>query len=76
MQQKEVINLANGKRLGFICDLEFDICTGCILAFFVPCREKFRWFAKEELIRFTFDQIEMIGKDIVFVRYCIPEKNC
>lgn len=70
-----MINLSNGKRLGFISDMEFDICKGIICAFFVPYREKSKWLCKEELLRIDFNQIEMIGKDIIFVRHCVPEKN-
>lgn len=36
LQYKEVINIANGSRLGYVSDIEFDIHTGKILSFIVP----------------------------------------
>ena len=29
-REKEVVNISDGKRLGFISEVEFDICTGKI----------------------------------------------
>ena len=36
LRQKEVINSCNCRRLGFVCDIEFDIGTGKIIAIIVP----------------------------------------
>ena len=30
LRQKEVINIKDCKRLGYVCDIEFDRKTGCI----------------------------------------------
>ena len=35
-RQKEVINIRNGKRLGVIVDMEFDLQAGRITAIVVP----------------------------------------
>ena len=49
LKQKEVINANDCKRLGFVGDVDFDMCKGCIVAIIVPepgcfcgffCREK------------------------------------
>ena len=36
LREKEVINICDGKRLGCIVDLEFDVCTGKIEAVIIP----------------------------------------
>lgn len=36
LKHKEVINICDGARLGTICDLELDECTGVISAIVVP----------------------------------------
>ena len=36
LKQKEVINICDCKRLGFITDVEFDCNTGCIYELIVP----------------------------------------
>ncbi|UKI36169.1 MAG: YlmC/YmxH family sporulation protein [Clostridiales bacterium] len=43
---REVINLVTGERLGYVCDLEIDECSGQILAIVVPGRSKFGIFFK------------------------------
>ena len=35
-QQKEVISICDCRRLGYVADLVFDECTGCIEAVIVP----------------------------------------
>lgn len=36
LRRKEVDNVCDGARLGHICDLELDICSGLTLAILVP----------------------------------------
>ena len=36
LKQKEVINVKDCKRLGFVGDVDFDMKTGCMLAIIVP----------------------------------------
>ena len=33
---KEVVNVCDGARLGFVCDLELDVCTGQVVSLVVP----------------------------------------
>ena len=36
LKEKEVINVCDGRRLGFVEDVEFDLCSGCTLSYRVP----------------------------------------
>ena len=36
LRSKEVIDLKSGLRLGYVCDAEFDACSGQICALIVP----------------------------------------
>ena len=36
LRSKEVIDLKSGARLGYVCDAEFDPCSGQICALIVP----------------------------------------
>ncbi len=68
MQKKEVINICDGKRLGYVCDVEFDICKGVITAIRVPAASKFFGvFGKAEDYVIPWDCIKKIGDDIVLV---------
>ncbi|MBE7018813.1 MAG: YlmC/YmxH family sporulation protein [Ruminococcaceae bacterium] len=68
LQKKEVINLSNGKRLGFVYDAEIDLQTGTLKSLIVPCRNSiFRFFFKYEELIIDFETIKKIGDDIILV---------
>lgn len=65
-RSKEVINLSDGERLGFVCDMEIDKQTGHILTLIVPCKEK-KIFSKQNGIKIPWENVSKIGDDIIFV---------
>ena len=36
LREKEVININDGRRLGYVCDVEVSLCKGEIEAIVVP----------------------------------------
>lgn len=65
---KEVVNICDGQRLGFICDALIDIAGGKVLALIVPGRSKFfGLFGREPDYVLPWDCIKRIGSDIVLV---------
>lgn len=68
---REVINLVTGERLGYVCDLEIDECSGQILAIVVPGRSKFGIFSKCEKVRIQWNCITKISCDIILVKICL-----
>ncbi len=74
LKTKEVINECTCKRLGCVCDLEIDICTGCILNIIVPGPARFCGaFGRDMEFIIPFKCIKCIGDDIIIVN--IDEKN-
>lgn len=68
LKQKEVINVKDCRRLGFVGDVDFDIQTGKITAIIVPgpgCIWGFLGREKEYVIPFC--DICQIGDDIILV---------
>ena len=65
--EKEVINLANGARMGYVADLCFDPCSGRIEALILPAK-KDSPFAPCCEYEIPWCAIERIGEDYVFVR--------
>lgn len=65
---KEVINVCDGCRLGYISDLEFDTECGRVLAIVIPgpCRF-FGLFGREEDYVVPWSCIRCIGEDIILV---------
>lgn len=68
LRNKDVINLRDCRRLGRICDLDMDVCNGCICKVIVPgdggILSLFR--CKQE-ISIPFRDIKQIGPDIILV---------
>ncbi|MCL2739700.1 MAG: YlmC/YmxH family sporulation protein [Oscillospiraceae bacterium] len=64
--KKEVIDIIDGRRLGCVCDLEIDECSGKILAIIVPGRHC-GIFARREDFIIPWHHIKKIGDDIILV---------
>lgn len=71
LEDKEVINTCDCKKLGYIADLVIDECKGCIEAIVVPKTGKWCGLfsdAAEYII--PFKCIKRIGPDIILVEIC------
>jgi len=66
MRDKEVINTANGHRLGFVTDVEIDLCLGRLVAIMVP-GEGGGLFSRAQDLRIPWEKIERIGRDTILV---------
>ncbi len=76
LKQKEVINVKDCARLGYVGDVEFDEKTGCITALVVPgpgCICGFLGREKEYVIPFC--DVCQIGNDIILVSFKEKEKE-
>ena len=65
---KEVINVCDGRRLGFVCNVEFEVPCGQILSISVPGENKSFCFGRCEEIKIPWCNIERIGEDTVIVK--------
>ena len=65
---KEVICVADGRRLGFVCDIQLEIPDGCVKAILVPgpCRILGLFGRRDDFI-IPFSCIKRIGPDIILV---------
>ena len=65
---KTVINIKNGSNLGFVDDVVIDISSAKIVSLIIYGRKKFfGLFGKEEDISICWNNINMIGDDVVLV---------
>jgi YlmC/YmxH family sporulation protein len=68
LKQKEVINISDGRRLGFICDVEIDLESGKIDAIVIPGSGRlFGLIGKDNEFIIPWERIKKIGEDIVLV---------
>ncbi len=76
MRCKEVINNADGCRLGYVNDVEIDVCNGKIVAIIIYGSSKFFGiFGRNPDIRICWEDICVIGEDTVLVKYCPPKEQ-
>ncbi len=68
LREKEVINVCDGQRLGFVEDVEFDLCTGEITCLIVPGPCKlFGILGREEEYVIPLCHIRKVGCDLILV---------
>ena len=65
--QKEVITLIDGRRLGYVQDVEADFSTGEITAIVVPGTSKMFSMGNKGDITIPWNKIKKIGDDIILV---------
>ncbi len=69
LRSKEVINVDDGTRIGSVCDVEIDTCTGCLVSIIVFCGHGVCGFlGRGEEIVICFKDIVVIGDDTILVR--------
>jgi YlmC/YmxH family sporulation protein len=67
-RQKEVINVSDGRRLGFVSDVEIDLEQGRVEAIILPGVGKLLGiFGKDNEFVIPWDKIVKIGEDIILV---------
>jgi len=68
LRQKEVINISDGKRLGFVCDVEIDFENGRIESIIIPGSGRlFGLLGKDNEFVIPWERIKKIGEDIILV---------
>lgn len=67
MQEKEVISIATGLNYGHIVDVEIDN-MGNIISFVVENKKLFRKINASGEIKFKYNEIEKIGKDVILIK--------
>ncbi len=76
LKNKEVINICDGRRLGFVSDIEIDIENCRVISLIMPSEGKLFSLSKCDPVRVLWCDIEKIGDDVILVRRIerIPSK--
>ncbi len=67
LSEKQVINLCDGKILGYIIDFKIDICSGRLTSIVLPGESGFFGFKKCTDIVIPWEKICKIGRDAIIV---------
>lgn len=67
-KHKEVINITDAKRLGYVQDVNAELDSGTITSIVVPGNSKvFNIFSSDQTIVIPWSRIKCIGEDIILV---------
>ena len=70
LRNKEVINLKNGAKLGYVDDIEFNTKDASVLALIVYGRPRlFGVFGRDDDIVIKCTDINLIGEDTILVTF-------
>lgn len=75
LRQKEVININNAQRLGFVSDVEVSLSGGVIESIIVPGKAKLFNFKNNGDVIIYWENIKVIGDDVILVDLPCNEKN-
>lgn len=67
LREKDVVNTVDGRRLGYIYDLDIDPDTGQIKALVIPGPARFWIFGRRTDIEVPWERIAKIGVDVILV---------
>jgi len=68
LREKEVINIRDCHKLGFVADIDFDPDTGCICQLIIPGPAKFCGFLGRDIEYIIgWKCVKQIGGDIILV---------
>ena len=73
-REKEVINVCDGRRLGCVSEVIFDVCDGRITAIVVPAQGGFFGRKDSPPLIIPWERIEKIGTDVILANAegCCP----
>lgn len=68
LRAKEVINVTDGARLGYVSDVEIDLETGKLIAVIVPGAYRLMGLlGKEDDFVINWENIKKIGDDVIII---------
>lgn len=69
LRMRDIVNVTDGRRLGFLKDIDVDLDMGRIRALILPGQGKFwSWFgSRTDDIVIPWDKIKKIGVDVILV---------
>ncbi|HHW24717.1 MAG TPA: YlmC/YmxH family sporulation protein [Bacillota bacterium] len=67
LRDKEIINICDGVRLGYVVDIEVDVTSGRVISI-VASGECRSLFGKSEEVVIPWECVERIGDETILVR--------
>jgi YlmC/YmxH family sporulation protein len=79
IRNKEVINICDGKSMGFVCDIEINLKEGRIEGIVIPGQRGFLnlWGKESEDYVIKWKDVRTVGEDVILVEVPVTmDTNC
>ena len=76
LQNKDVISIENGCKIGYVTDVEAEVCTGRISAIIVSSAAAGFNLRKPECFRVCWSDIVVMGDETILVKNISPCASC
>ena len=76
LQNKDVISIENGCKIGFVTDVEAEVCSGRIAAIIVSAVSQGISFKRPESFRVCWEDIVVMGDETILVKNISPCAPC
>ncbi len=73
LHDKEVINICDGRRLGYVCDVAVETCSGKIISITVPGECRIFPPRGGNVLVIPWEKIERVGEDTILVN--LPSRS-
>lgn len=68
LEKKDIINIRDGKKIGKIVDVEFDVQNGYLIKFIIESSNIIKSiFSSNEELTIKFSQIKKMGEDVILI---------
>lgn len=68
LAKKDIINIKDGKKIGKIVDVEFDINNGYMIRFIIESSNIIKSiFSSGDELTIKFSQIKKLGEDVILI---------
>ncbi len=75
LREKDIINVYNGENLGYVDDVQIETENRTVKALILYGKPRFfGLFGMRERVTIPFQQVQLIGKDVILV--AISHENC
>lgn len=70
LQNKDIVNITDGKNIGSIIDVQIDANSGNIISFIIePNKNFFKFFSRNDTdTEISWNSITKIGEDVILVK--------
>ena len=74
MQEKDIINLTDGNKIGKLKDLDINIENGKIISVNIVTNSRLRsFFSGEDIVTIPWENIVQFGSEVIIVNYRIEK---